>query len=141
MSRIGTILAGFWIGVAIGVAAEHREVTNTLPVESGAAEPYHLLGDENQIVVSPLKPMTVELAILPNKEFKARAPVGSTGFAYIGRQNSRCRIFISESSGLLTGSLLGHNQYGLYPASADPELAHLLSHELLHCMVGEWHPK
>ena len=133
---------GLWVGISVTYAARiplPEKTVSPLSGELGASEPIKYVPGEKLFSAS-LKPMTVELTILSHDEFLKRRPKFATGWAYIGTKNSRCRIFLSENSGNLTGSLLGANNYGLYPASADPNLAHILAHELLHCMVGEWHP-
>lgn len=132
-------LMGFAAGAGIG-GMSVLAIMAPSSTEQGASAP-------SPIALNPssgpfaLRPMIIEMNLLPPEEFAKRPERGSsTGFSHLGTERRRCRIFVPTDIGML------HIEQVPVPWSRNPvawgtpAAPQLIAHELLHCMIGSWHP-
>lgn len=130
-------LLGLRLGLvcALGVAVMSWE-PGVAPIELSTTE--YAAGAE---MVQPLVPMRIKLTVLPDLEFDAvRQNPQAEGFTRLGDSGRQCEIVLPVRTGSIH-FIPGAN----YSPHFDPHFGisnwgeMTLTHEILHCMRGQWH--
>lgn len=130
------LAAGAWISGLITFA-----IMSSYSTEQGASAPSPIALNASSGPFA-LRPMTIELNLLPPEEFAKRPERASkgSGFSYLGTERTRCRIFVPTDMGTLRTEPYPMPWSTNPVAWNGPEAPQLLAHEILHCMIGSWHP-
>lgn len=138
MSRL---LISAWLhGISIGALVTVLATLGLTENETGAEPPRSMLDANTNYTWLP--PMTVELHILTPEEFaEKRNHPSVTGWSRLGTSRNRCRIYVPTDMGMIYRTPWRPELHQDHPAVWSNESAPaLLAHELMHCMIGAWHP-
>jgi len=106
--------------------------------------PIHILHESISAdipMVQPLIPMNINLKILSDDEFdRVKAEKWTGAFTVVGDKHRKCEITVPVSMGnILFNPSKGHSPRFEDKYSEKEWGGEVLTHEILHCIIGYWH--